>query len=91
MPELTSVPHTVAWSLATLSAPSRFEAFVAAYGDGDRARDEWEHSSYRLQEEERRREAEATLEKAKAIAAENGWDWAEVERLAHEQYPELFK
>lgn len=87
----SSVPRHIANAIATLQAPSRFEQFIRAYGDGERARFEWEGSLPQREETRDREQAQKHIESARAVCAENGWEWSEVERLSRELYPGLFK
>jgi hypothetical protein len=87
----SSVPRHIANAIATLTMPSRFECFIRAYGDGDRAKFEWEGSLPQREETRDRDRAQKAIDSARAVCAENGWEWGEVERLSRELYPNLFK
>lgn len=83
------VPHAVAHALSTLAQPSGLTEFIRVYGS-ERGVFEWECHTLAKREAERKAEAEATLEQARQIAAENGWRWEEIEKAAREEYPQLF-
>jgi hypothetical protein len=87
----TSVPRHIANAIATLQAPSRFECFIRAYGNGDRAKIEWEGSLPQREETRDREHALKWIALARTTCEKNGWEWSEVERLSRELYPGLFK
>lgn len=83
------VPFMLARALATLEAPSLLDALRQAYGP-ERAEFEYESHPRRNREERQIEAANEMIDKAKAIAEGNGWDWSEVVAAAREDHHELF-